>query len=136
MGVPASVSVINFLGSKPSLAAARLRFPAVIVFAFNDPRVEIRAPILIIVPPVMPNIFVAANANGAEELINSFAMNDYADDINKQEKPRVVSCMFELCGVASFCCKLLDFYLQGLCELFFSAFLFSRPVVSSASMCH
>ena len=73
MGVPASVSVINFLGSKPSLAAARLRFPAVIVFAFNDPRVEIRAPILIIVPPVMPNIFVAANANGAEELINSFA---------------------------------------------------------------
>ena len=47
--------------------------PAVSVFAFNEPRVDIRAPMLIIVPPVTPKTFVAANANGAEEFINSFA---------------------------------------------------------------
>ena len=73
IGVPVSVNETNFLGSSPSLAAARLRLPAVSVFAFNEPSVDIKAPILISVPPVTPRIFVAANAKGAEELINSLA---------------------------------------------------------------
>ena len=73
IGVPASVNEINFLGSRPSLAAARLRLPAVSVFAFNEPRVDIKAPILIMAPPDIPRIFVAANAKGAEESINSLA---------------------------------------------------------------
>ena len=69
--MPVLVNQINFLGSNPSLAAARLRLPAVSVFAFNEPNVEIKAPILMMVPPVKPRIFVAANAKGAEEPINS-----------------------------------------------------------------
>jgi hypothetical protein len=71
IGVPFLVKITNFDGSNPSLAAARLRLPAVSVFAFNEPRVDIRAPILIIAPPVTPKIFDAANANGAEESSNS-----------------------------------------------------------------
>ncbi len=73
IGVPVLESIKNFFGSNPSLAAARERLPAVKVFAFSEPRVEMRAPILITVPPTTPNIFVAANAKGADEFISSFA---------------------------------------------------------------
>ena len=73
IGVPASVRDMNLAGSKPSLAAAKLKFPAVSVFAFNEPNVEKRAPIVIIIPPAVPKNLVAASENGAEESISSFA---------------------------------------------------------------
>ena len=47
--------------------------PAVKAFAFNDPTVEISAPIVIIAPPDTPRILVAANAKGADDFINSLA---------------------------------------------------------------
>ena len=78
-------------GNNPSLAAANERLPAVKVFALSEPKVDIKAPKVINVPPATPSTFVAASAKGAVEFINSSAGTiDAILRLTKKYKTRIV----------------------------------------------